>query len=60
MLQGAPARIQGTVDRENGRQELYRAAFFRLSPTAAPAAIEAKRRNGVRSASGFSIAGMGA
>ena len=36
MLQGAPVRIQGTVDRENGRQELYRAAFIRLS-------IDAKR-----------------
>ena len=36
MLQGAPVRIQGTVDREDGRQELYRAAFIRLS-------IDAKR-----------------
>jgi len=34
MLQGAPA--QGTADREDGRQELYRAAFIRLS-------IDAKR-----------------
>jgi len=29
MLQGAPA--QGTADREDGWQELYRAAFIRLS-----------------------------
>jgi hypothetical protein len=35
MLQGAPVRIQGTVDREDGR-ELCRAAFIRLS-------IDAKR-----------------
>jgi len=34
MLQGAPA--QGTADREDGRQEPYRAAFIRLS-------IDAKR-----------------
>ena len=34
MLQGAPD--QGTADREDGWQELYRAAFIRLS-------IDAKR-----------------
>jgi hypothetical protein len=36
MLQGGPVRIQGAVDREDGQQELYRAAFVRLS-------IDAKR-----------------
>jgi hypothetical protein len=36
MLQGVPVRIQGAVDREDGQQELYRAAFVRLS-------IDAKR-----------------
>jgi hypothetical protein len=36
MLQGGPVRIQGAVDREDGQQELCRAAFVRLS-------IDAKR-----------------
>jgi hypothetical protein len=36
MLQGGPVRIQGAVDRQDGQQELYRAAFVRLS-------IDAKR-----------------
>jgi hypothetical protein len=36
MLQGGPVRIQGAVDREDGQQEFYRAAFVRLS-------IDAKR-----------------
>ena len=36
MLQGGPVRIQGAVDREDGQQELYRAAFIRLS-------VDAKR-----------------
>ena len=36
MLQGGPVRIQGAVDREDGQQELYRAAFVRLT-------IDAKR-----------------
>ena len=36
MLQGTPVRIQGTVEREDGRRELFRAAFIRLS-------IDAKR-----------------
>jgi hypothetical protein len=36
MLQGAPVRVQGAVDREDGQQELYLAAFIRLS-------IDAKR-----------------
>jgi hypothetical protein len=31
MLQGGPVRIQGAVDREDGQQELYRAAFIRLT-----------------------------
>jgi hypothetical protein len=30
-LSGTPIRIQGAVKRDNGRQELYRAAFIRLS-----------------------------
>jgi len=29
-LSGAPIRRQGTVERDDGRQELYRAAFIRL------------------------------
>jgi hypothetical protein len=29
-LSGAPVRLQGAVDREDGRQELYRAAFIAL------------------------------
>ena len=36
MLRGGPVRIQGAVDREDGQQDLYRAAFVRLS-------IDAKR-----------------
>ena len=36
MFQGAPVRMQGTVDRGDGQHELYRAAFIRLS-------IDAKR-----------------
>jgi len=32
-LLGAPVRIQGAVDREDGRQELYRAAFIPLAVT---------------------------
>jgi hypothetical protein len=29
-LLGAPVRVQGTVDRQDGRQELYRSAFIPL------------------------------
>jgi hypothetical protein len=36
MLRTGPVRMQGAVDREDGRHELYRAAFIRLS-------IDAKR-----------------
>jgi len=36
MFQGAPVRMQGSVDRGDGQHELYRAAFIRLS-------IDAKR-----------------
>jgi hypothetical protein len=36
MFQGAPVRMQGTVDRGDGQHEFYRAAFIRLS-------IDAKR-----------------
>jgi len=32
-LLGAPVRLQGAVDREDGRQELYRAAFVPLAVT---------------------------
>ena len=31
MFQGAPVRMQGTVNRGDGTHELYRAAFVRLS-----------------------------
>ncbi|MBV8091116.1 MAG: hypothetical protein JO139_16405 [Alphaproteobacteria bacterium] len=30
-LSGAPIRMQGAVERDDGRQELYRAAFIRLN-----------------------------
>ena len=33
-LCGAPVRMQGAVERDDGRQELYRAAFIRLKPDA--------------------------
>jgi hypothetical protein len=29
-LSGVPIRMQGAVERDDGRQELYRAAFIRL------------------------------
>jgi hypothetical protein len=31
-LSGTPVRMQGTVELDHGRQELYRAAFIRLKP----------------------------
>jgi hypothetical protein len=31
IVRGAPVRLQGAVDRKDGRQELYRAAFIPLS-----------------------------
>jgi hypothetical protein len=37
-LSGAPIRMQGTADREDGRRELYRAAFIRVSLESEPTA----------------------
>jgi hypothetical protein len=33
-LSGTPVRMQGAVERDDGKQELYRAAFIRLKPDA--------------------------